>query len=156
MPKFVFHLEAVLTQREHVERQRQRELAIVQSQFAKLEGELRALNERVTTATEDLRQNHLTGVIDLAFLAAHRRFIAATQRQAMAMVQRMAVVRRDVEAAQLALAEAAKQRKVIEKLKERQFERWRAEQSRKELAELDEVNMQLSYQNSIETAEGAA
>src|SRR4051812_18515458 len=105
MPKFVFQLDGVLRQRKHVERERQRELATVQAQFAQLQNELRALNDRVTGATTDLRDNRLTGVLDLAFLAAHRRFIAATQRQAMALVQKMALVQRQVEDAQKALAD---------------------------------------------------
>jgi flagellar export protein FliJ len=57
-----------------------------------------------------------------------------------------------VDAAQAALAEAAKQRKIIEKLKEKSFERWRAEQARKEMMEADEIAMQMSYRNAVEEA----
>ena len=58
-------------------------------------------------------------------------------------------------AAQTGLAEAAKQRKIMEKLRERQQERWQAEQSRKELALSDEVAMQMTFQN-IATVEPEA
>ena len=41
-------------------------------------------------------------------------------------------------------------RKIIEKLREKQFERWKQEVARKETAELDEVSMQLSYWNGVD------
>ena len=145
MPKFVFQLEGALRQRKQLERMKQREMAVVQAEMNKLQDQLRALEGTVQTATADVRGNRLTGVLDMSFLAAHRRFMIATQRQSMELVQKMALVQRQLDEARLAVAEAAKQRKVIEKLREKQFERWKAERSKKELAELDEVSMQLSY-----------
>jgi len=59
-------------------------------------------------------------------------------------------VQKRVDAAQAALAEAAKQRKIIEKLKEKSFERWRADVARKEMMETDEIAMQMSYRNAVE------
>jgi flagellar FliJ protein len=145
MPKFVFQLEGALRQRKQLERMKQREMAVVQAEMNKLQDQLRALEGTVQTATADVRGNRLTGVLDMSFLAAHRRFMIATQRQSMELVQKMALVQRQLDEARLAVAEAAKQRKIIEKLREKQFERWKAERSKKELAELDEVSMQLSY-----------
>ena len=124
MSKFVFKLAAVLRHRELTEEQRQRELAVQQAEMTRLEVELRRLNESVQSTTNDLRDNHLTGRLDMNFLAAHRRYTLAVQRQAMALVQKMAVQQRLVDDARRALAEAAKQRKILEKLKERRHERW--------------------------------
>jgi len=145
MPKFVFQLEGALRQRKQLERMKQREMAVVQAEMNKLQDQLRALEGMVQTATADVRGNRLTGVLDMSFLAAHRRFMIATQRQSMELVQKMALVQRQLDEARLAVAEAAKHRKIIEKLREKQFERWKSERSKKELAELDEVSMQLSY-----------
>ena len=147
MAKFVFKLEGVLRQREHVEKEKQRALAVVQAQMTQLQGELRALNETVQSSTDDLRQNRLTGRLDLHFLAAHRRFTLATQRKAMNLVQKMALVQRSVDEAQQALLEAVKQRKAIEKLREKHHERWKADVARKEAAQLDEISMQMSSEN---------
>jgi len=153
MAKFVFKFDGVLRQREHVETMRQRELAVVQQEIARLQAELKQLNDSVQNSTEDLRVNHLTGKLDLNFLAAHRRFMLAMQRKAMGLVQQIAAVQKRVDAAQAALAEAAKQRKIIEKLKEKSFERWRADVARKEMMETDEIAMQMSYRNSVEDDE---
>ena len=147
MARFVFKLAGVLKQRLHEERRRQRDLAERQAHLASLQHRLRELNERVQQTNDDVRGNHLTGPLDMNFLAAHRRFLAAMQRGAVEIVRRMAVAQKQVDEALALLAEASKQRKVIEKLREKQFERWKAEQDRREVAELDEVAMQMSYHN---------
>jgi flagellar FliJ protein len=161
LAKFVFKLAGVLKQRQHIERQRQRDLAERHAHLSQLQQQLKQLNERVQATNDDVRNNHLTGSLNMSFLAAHRRFLAAMQRGGVEIVQRMAVAQRQVDEAQAALAEAAKQRKAIEKLREKQFERWRADEDRKEVADLDEVSMQISYhdmaqaQARAQDAEGA-
>ena len=147
MSKFVFNLEGVLRQRKTVEQMRQRELAEVLSIYTQAEAELRTLDANVLQICEDVRLNRLTGRLDLTFLAGHRRYIAAMQRKALAIATRMAEIKVKVDQARLALGLAARERKVMEKLREKQFEAWREEQSRKESADLDEARMQLSYEN---------
>lgn len=145
MPKFVFNLEAVLRQKSYIEKEKQRELALIQRQMTQLQAELRALNETVQTSTVDIRGNRLVGKLDMMFLAAHRRFMAATQKKGMELVQRMSLIQKQVEEAQRALAEAAKNRKAMEKLKEKHFDRWKAELAQKEFLAADEMNTQMSY-----------
>src|SRR5688572_6087860 len=156
MPKFVFQLDAVLRHRKSIEEQRQRELSIAQAEMSKMEAELRTIDETARGVSDDVRNNRLTGHLDMSFLAAHRRYVLAMQRKALALAQRMAAQQQVVDAARRQLAEAAKQRKIIEKLKERQQERWRAEQSRKELESLGEVNMQLALEPYFAVADDAA
>jgi flagellar FliJ protein len=152
MARFVFGLEAVLRQRKHVEEEKQRAFAAVQAQMAAMQNELKSINDGMQTASDDLRKNHLTGRIDMSFLAAHRRFTIAVQRKAMTLMQRIALFQRQVDEARAALAAAAKDRKAIEKLREKQHERWRGEQMRKELADLDEIGTQLAYRQVTEAA----
>src|SRR5688572_18979274 len=113
MPRFVFSLEAVLRQRSYIEKEKQRELALIQRQMTQLQTKLRLLNQTVQTSTTDIRDNRLVGKLDMMFLAAHRRFMAATQKKGMELVQRMSLVQKQVEEAQKALAEAAKNRKAM-------------------------------------------
>jgi flagellar FliJ protein len=159
MPKFVFSLESVLRHRTFVEQERLRDLAVAQAETTRLQGELKALNDAMQAGSQDMKANHLTGSLDVAYLAAHRRYTVATQRKGMMLVQEMARQQRKVNEAQRLLAEAAKERKVLEKLRERHQERWAQEVRRKELAELDEVGMQLSYRQTreeVEREQGAA
>ena len=123
-----------------------RELGVAQAALSKMEAELRAMDETAQGVSTDVRDNRLTGRLDMAFLAAHRRYVLAMQRKAIELATRMAAQQQVVNAARQQLAEAAKQRKIIEKLKERQHERWKTEQSRKELEQLAEVNMQLALE----------
>jgi flagellar FliJ protein len=151
MPKFVFPLDGVLRHREHVEQERQRDLAQLQNDMRQAQDALRQLNQTVLGNVNDVRENRLLGRLDLGFLAAHRRYMAAVQRQGMAMVQRMSLLQREIDQAQRALAEAAKQKKIMEKLREKQKDRWSADLARKEAADLDEVSMRMvAWQGAAE------
>ena len=155
MASFTFQLDPVLQQRKLVEDQRQRELAAVQAEYGELERQLRSLDLEVQTSEADLRSNRLTGRLDLSFLAAHRRFTLAMQRKAVALAQQMAAVRKRVDDARAALVEAAKQRKIMEKLRERRQAQWSEETTRKELAALDEISARIGYRTVTEAVSGA-
>jgi flagellar FliJ protein len=156
MSKFIFKLEGVLRQRKHAEQEKQRELAVKQRYFVELQNALLQLQQTMQGTNEDLRRNHLIGRLNMEFLAAHRRFLVGMQRQLMATAQRIALAERAVNEARLALGEAAKQRKAIEKLREKQLTRWREDLARREQAEMDEIGMQLAYQNIVEDSERAS
>jgi flagellar FliJ protein len=156
MARFVFRLESVLRQRKRAEQEAQRELAHRQATLVSFQNDLQALDEALRAASDDMRNNHLTGALDLNFLAAHRRFVNAMQRQGMNLVQKIAAAQRAVDEARALLAEAAKRRKVIEKLREKQLARWQQEQDRRETAAMDEIGSQIGYSNLIELAESTA
>jgi flagellar export protein FliJ len=145
MPRFVFKLDGVLRQRQHIEKQRQRQVAVLQAQMARLQEDLRQINAAAEQSTNELRGGHLVGRLDMGYLAAHRRYMLAVQRQAMQLVQRMALLQKQIEEAQRSLADAAKGRKAMEKLKENHHARWQADQDRHESLILDEVTVQLRY-----------
>lgn len=145
MPRFKFQLEGVLEHRKNIEQEKQRALAAVLAEMQRLKHELTDLDQMARSAIADLRENRLTGALDMSFLAAHRRFSGSVQRRAIALAQKMALVQRQIDQARAALAEAAKQRKIIEKLRERQLERWQAQQHRQEMEELDDIGMQLAF-----------
>ena len=152
MAKFVFKLEPLRKQRKREEQDKQRLLAHKVARLVELQNELTKLDQSLKSASEDLRKNHLTGSIDLSFLTAHRRFLGAMQRQGLHVAQQIAAAQMHVDEARKHLAEAAKQRKVIEKLREKQFERWREDLARREQADMDEIGNQIGYHNVIEQA----
>jgi flagellar FliJ protein len=154
MAKFEFQLDGVLKHRVNLERGKQRALAEVQAEMTRLQGELMALDRSVKTANEEMRQNHLVGRLDLGFMAAHRRFLVATQQRAQELIAVMRESQMRVDEARRQLIAATKDRKVIEKVRERQEARWREELVRKERAETDEIGMQLGYANLLSEAAG--
>jgi flagellar protein FliJ len=139
MARFLFKLEGVLRHRLNIERQRQREHALLQSQMQQLQGQLRDLDQAMSSATADLRDNQLVGRLDMNFIAAHRRFMVAIRQQGSTLFQKMAALQKQVDQSRAALSQAAIQRKIMEKLREKQHQRWRAELERREAAELEEV-----------------
>jgi len=143
MARFKFNLDGVLRQRKLVEDQRRRAFGEVQRRYAAMEAELRAMDDEVKRATDDLRDNHLVGRISVDYLAAHRRFTMAMQRKALAHAERMSPVRSELEAARAALVEAAKQRRIMEKLREKREADWKANEARKDAAAMDEIGQQI-------------
>ena len=146
MARFVFKLEGVLRHRERIEHDRQRDLAIVQAEMVLLQNELRAFNAEVQRNIGAAR-SQLIGKLDMAYLAAHRRYMLGMQRKVHDLAQRMAAQQQRVDEARRNLTEATKQKKILEKLRERQRERWATEQNRREAGALDELTTQLSYQS---------
>jgi flagellar FliJ protein len=146
MPKFEFSLDAVLQQREWRERECQRQLAVLLGRMSELEGQLRSLDDAVAASNGDLRDGHLTGRIDLAFLAAHRRFVLASQRRAREVMQRMALLTRQIDEARGLLVEASRARKVVEKLRERRLAEWKAKLLASEQQESDDISSKMTTQ----------
>jgi flagellar FliJ protein len=150
MAKFIFKLGGLLRQRENAQNQCMRDLAAVQGRLTALEVELRSVDDTVRAADRDLRENRLVGTVDLAFLGAHRRFSLAMQRKAVEIAQRMVQAQWEVDEAKQKLIEASRQKRIIEKLREQQLQRWREGQAQRETKELDEISMQLSIRESAE------
>lgn len=148
MAKFIFKLHGVLRHREMLEQEKQRAFALAQAEKAGAQAALKNLDEAVQRALADLRANHLTGSLNLSFLAAHRRFMMAMQRQGLELMAKLQEAQKKVDAVQAELAEAAKQRKVMEKLRERQQSRWAQEIGRKEAAQMDEMATQMTFQSA--------
>lgn len=154
MPKFRFTLEGPLRQRRNIEQMRQRELAVALKAMQDLQDDLRALDDAIRQANQEIRQEHMTGPIDMNYLAAHRRFLMSAQRKGMTLMQRIALAQREVNERRAAVVEAAKQYKVLEKLREHQWEAFRTEYARKDFAELDEIGTQIAYRVSGEDSLG--
>lgn len=149
MARFIFKLEALLKQRKREEQECQRLLAEQAALANAAEEAVRRINENVQAGHEDVRR-HLMGKLDMGFLTAHRRFMGAIQRQVTELLQKVAVAKRQLEEVRTKLSEAAKRRKAMEKLREKQFDRWRSEQARRETALSDEIGNQLAYQNLLD------
>ncbi len=141
MAQFHFSLQSVLNHRTQIEQDKQRALAHLQAQMQQQKTALADLNNSAESDLADLRQNRLTGRLEVSYLTGHRRYMMVVQRRATEMVQRMTLLQRQIDAAHAELVEAAKQRKILEKLRDRQKSRWLADQTRRELAELDDLTM---------------
>ncbi|MFT3786069.1 MAG: flagellar export protein FliJ [Tepidisphaeraceae bacterium] len=157
MAQFRFSLQTVLDQREHEERLCQLALAQAQQVLVQLEQRLAGIQQEIVAANQDLRDNHLTGQINIQSIGVHRRYLAAMKAQVIQLAQQMADARLNIQAKQRKLAEAAKHRKAIEVLRDKQKQRWQDDQAKKERELLDEAGMQIAFANlTIESMPGSA
>ena len=153
MSKFVFQLADVLRHRQRTEKDRQRDLAAAEAEMVRLQSELHAINDQMRQGIESVRTS-LVGRLDMNYLDAHRRYMFGMQRKATAMTQQITRQQQVVDAARAALVEAARQRKVLEKLEERRRRQWRDAMDRQEARELDELNVQLGFHAVVAQRKG--
>jgi flagellar FliJ protein len=141
MPRFTFKLQGVLEQRKQVEMQRQRDVATAQQSMLNFQAELDALSALTRSSAAQLRSARLTA----AQLAAHQRFAISTRHKSASLTRQLAEAHRDVAHAQAALTEAAKQRKMMEKLREREHAKWVEHQRKLDAAENEETTRQIQH-----------
>jgi flagellar protein FliJ len=142
--QFKFKLSPVLRQREIIEREKQRDYALALAAVKQLQDQLHTLHQTMDATNTDLRTNRLVGPIDVNFLTAHRRYLLGVQRKALDLATQIAAAQKQADTARAALANAARDVKVLEKLREKQQQRWKEEADKKEMTALDEVAMQLT------------
>ena len=135
--RFTFKLDAVLEQRKHAEHHRQREMAAAQHKVLRLQAELDAMAAVKRASSAELRAAGRR--LSAATLAAHQQFAAAMRHKAQALNRQIAEAQLEMDLAQSALLEAAKQRKAMEKLREREQARWLADHRRREQQRADEA-----------------
>ena len=141
MAGFYFKLQTVLTQRELIEQQRKRDLALCLKQRNDLYTELRSMQQTITDSKQQMRDS-LVGSVNLQDVGQFARFSGQTTSHAYAIVKRIAMAEKQANEARDSLREATRSRKVIEILRDRQYQQWRQQHERRELAQLDETAIQ--------------
>ncbi len=141
MARFVFKLESVLKHRQGVEDQCQRRLAELLGEQWRLRHQL---ENQQQTIREDKRTmaGALVGPVDVGRIRGHAAYVQQSALRAQQVGMRLVELNRRIETARGALAEAVRQRKAVQVLRDRQYRRWQEAQKRREAAELDELGVQ--------------
>lgn len=138
MPRFVFRLAPVLRQRERIEEEKKQLLAIAQRTLAQAEEHRQQLRDRrEALAYELIAEHRKLDVEGLRMAYAHLDFLA---REITAADWHVASCSRAVDVARDVLVRATKDRKILDRLRERQKEAFDYEQQRIEQRDLDEAN----------------
>lgn len=153
--KFKFSLEPLLDVRKEAEKEKQRKVGKIQQEENELLGKIRSMEQTIRDQTRFLATQKLTGTLDLTYITQGKVYVGNLNFRIIQTMQQLAGVRQRLNAAKAELLEAAKARKVIEKLKEKQYRRWQEEQARKEAAFMDEIGTQLALRRMREDAEVA-
>jgi flagellar FliJ protein len=151
--RFHFKLEALLDHRQRVEKEKQRKLAVIQQEVQVITRQLQETHARIAAENKTLTATALTGTLDMQYIAHEKRFVGNLHIKIVLGMQKLAGLEKTLNAARAELLAAARDRKVIEKLKEKQLARWRLEQDRKEAALMDEIGTQLAIRSALEGAE---
>lgn len=141
MPRFEFKYETLLRHRRNVEDQRQRELAQLMRSRMILVDQLHQAQQTVRQSRAQLSES-LVGRVDLSRIAQFAGYSQQETSRGRQIVQRLAEYERRIADARQTLADAMRQRKALELLRDRQHEQWQREQQRRESAELDELATQ--------------
>jgi len=144
MKRFQFRFEKVLSYRRHQEKQKQRDLAAVENMRRLQEQTIAAtLAERVRQQQEQSR--HMTGAVDPRRLSRYTRYFLALKQRELADRELLGRIEKEADRRRAELIEAAKQRKIYEKLEERHYERYQGEYNSLQQKETDDLGQKIHW-----------
>lgn len=142
MARFKFRLATLLRLRELARDERRGQLAQAYRAQEILEEQKRQLEEHLAELRRGARLASGPGKIDVDRLLEARRFETVLLAQRQDVDRKQEAIGREVERRRQALVEANREVLVLENLRARQQERHRAEESRRETKNLDEIALQ--------------
>ncbi len=138
MKKFKYRLQALLKVKEHIERERQREHASAVQKVHQQSNELdrldRSRDSNLSQQRDQMKENLL-----VAEMLVYSRYLARLKRERLAGTELLKALEEEREKKRTDLVEAAKERRVLEKLKERQLAKHNAEIEQALTKEGDEI-----------------
>ena len=149
MARFIFPLQNLLNMKEKLEEQAKNEYSQANMRLLEAEEQLRFIIRRRERAEDALRDV----VVETLDVREIKRREDAVEILKMYVRQQEIVVeqrRQDVEQARVKMAEAMMERKKFEKMREKAFNEFLAEENRKEQKEIDEL---VSYRYGIDGGE---
>jgi flagellar FliJ protein len=138
MAKFKFKLETVLKVKIRVEELRQKELRVAEIQRDQARRQLLQRQAEVAQALNNFRED-LTRRIDVREAVNYDRFLRWLNKQVELAAAHLEQCERQVAEARNKLIEAAKERQILDKLKEKAYEEYKLEELRLENKFLDEL-----------------
>ena len=152
MAKFIYSMQNVLNIKERMETQAKTEYA--QMLGALHDEEVKMHNIMSTLNSYKVQASQLSiGKLDIAKIRRCNEAIKITEDMAKNQAVMVKLAERNVEASMKRLADAVKERKVQEKLKEKAFEQFLQELNEQEMKEIDEV-VSFNYNDREEESSG--
>ena len=148
MPAMRFQLQSVLDYREQIVDLRQGELAELENRLQAERQVLATLRQRIADLAACISQEQQAGGLncdDLNYKTAYMEQLEAREEAQIERVRECRLVR---EAKRQELMQAAQDKQVLEKLKERHLEQQRAEELHREGQALDEINVVRFHRNA--------
>jgi len=141
MARFRFQLEPLLRARRATERSHQLEVAEIDRRRVELEQTLRRQQQFISSGKREMSRR-LVGPLEMSSLRQHAGSTIGLMRQGHRIVIELAGLHKRLEAARIRLREAARERRAVERLRERRFDQWRRRMQKAEDAAIDELAVQ--------------
>lgn len=139
MARFKFRLATLLKLREAARDERRSHLAQAYQADAILQQQQEQVAQEVVALQEIYRSAGRPGEVNVDRLISAQRHEMVLKFQGQQLQQQRETVAQEIERRRAALAEANREVKVLEKLRERQQERHQEEENRRDIRRLDEV-----------------
>lgn len=139
MKKYQFRLQPLLRLRKQQEEQKKRAVGALMTQIHDLQRQALELADAIKTEGDILKQQYQEGKVDLHWVSHYRRYVTSVQRAIAEKIQAATSIQGKLHQARTELVEAARQSKILEKLKEKQQKQYDREWQKKENRELDEI-----------------
>ncbi|GHT45847.1 flagellar export protein FliJ [Planctomycetales bacterium] len=137
---FQFRLDPLITIRDNTLKERQGELAKAYEAHAKVEEWMQEVQKTLTENTESMRQAiQKGGAIDVNYLLGVQRQEMFLKSERTRFEGMMKEIDEEIEKRRQAVMQANKELKIVEKLKEKRYEKYISEENLKESKMLDEV-----------------
>jgi flagellar FliJ protein len=138
MRRFRFRLEQLLELRRYREREWEQKLAAVTGSIVHLRNQISQREGRIGHALKGRRQ--AVGPVDMTDLTANELYLLRLDQEIGSLENELAVHEENRREVQKHYADASRQRKVLDRLKEKRQENYRRQQRRGELQEMDDIN----------------
>lgn len=148
--RFNFRYETLLKIRRQREDQHKRLVGERLRQITESRHRLQSLHGQIQDEEDAIRSGQGTGTIDLQQVIRHRHWLGHLHKSVLDTEASIRTLEARLAQERAALAEAMKQRKILEKLKERRLERHMQEQDREESRAADDLTtVRFVYRESV-------
>ena len=147
MKKFKFRLESLLKLRQQNEDEKKRAVGLLLSEIHEQQRQALEMDAQLQQEGDLLKEQYLQGSVDLDWVGHYRRYVTSVQNAINQRIANVAKVQGNLNHARSELTQAARQKKILEKLKEKKQKRYDAEIRRQELLAGDEMATQRYLRN---------
>lgn len=137
--RFVFRFDTMLKIRRQREDEQKRVVANRLRQIVQTREQIAAINRQISEQIEAIRRGQQAGRIDIHQVQKDRHWLGHLHKAALEAEARLRFLEARLAQERAVLAEAVKQRRILDKLKEQQWRRFQQEQDRLEMRQSDEL-----------------
>ncbi len=140
MKKFKFRLQNLLQLRRQQEDQKKQAVGALLAQIHEQQRQSLEMAAAIRKEGEKLKRQYQEGKVDLNWVGHYRLYVTHLQNAINERIKNVAQIQVKLNAARQELVEAAKQTKVLEKLREKQKQRYDKQIRRREGQQQDEIS----------------